>query len=135
MILLHLSEANYSIWILSKTKVFSLLLQEESQRQLKNSVTYNEMHALMAKKLNQQNYQPKSFKDKLKTFALHCTYCCYNGHRVDKCFQLHGYPPSWMDQKEKRNVFTHLSLQIKRSTIKIVMSNKSFLLFRRNLTN
>lgn len=34
------------------SKVFSLLLQEESQRQLTNSATYNETHALMAKQSN-----------------------------------------------------------------------------------
>ena len=58
----------------------------------------------MAKQSNQQNYQPQSFKDKPKKSALHYTHCGYNGHTVDKCFQLHGYPLGWNGPKGKRNM-------------------------------
>ncbi|GFZ08846.1 hypothetical protein Acr_20g0006540 [Actinidia rufa] len=75
-----------------------------SQRQLTNSVHYNETHALMAKQISQQNYQLKPFKDKSKKSALHCTHCGYNGHTIDKCFQFHGYPPGWNGPKGKKNV-------------------------------
>ncbi|KAF5471039.1 hypothetical protein F2P56_011514 [Juglans regia] len=84
----------------SMAKVFSFLLQEESQRQLRNSAC-NETHALMAKQFNQPTIQPKFLKDKLKKSSLHCTYCGYNGHRVDRCFQLHGYSPRWIGSKGK----------------------------------
>ncbi|KAL2455624.1 putative mitochondrial protein [Abeliophyllum distichum] len=58
----------------------------------------------MAKQFSQQNYQPKIFKDKAKKSASQCTYCGYNGHTVEKCFQLHGYPPGWNGPKGKRNI-------------------------------
>ena len=65
----------------------------------------------MAKESNQQNYQPQSFKDKPKKSALHCTHCGYNGHTVDKCFQLYGYPPSWNGPKRKRNMaYAHAAI-------------------------
>ena len=89
----------------SMAKVFSLLLQEESQRQLTN-FTSNDTHALLAKHYTQpnQNKQSKFIKDKLKKSSLHCTHCGYNGHTIDKCFQLHGYPPGWTGPKGKRNL-------------------------------
>lgn len=90
--------------LLCMFKVFSLLLQEESQRQLTNSAPYNKSHALTAKQLNLQNYQSKSFKEKSQKSALHCTHYGYNGHTVDKCFQLHGYPSGWTGPKGKRNM-------------------------------
>lgn len=37
----------------------------------------------------------------------HYTYCGYNGHRVDECFQLHGYPPYWTGPKGKRSTSAH----------------------------
>ena len=59
---------------------------------------------MMAKQSNQQNYQPQSFKGKPNKSALHYTYCGNNSHTMDKCFQLHGYPPSWNGPKGKRNM-------------------------------
>ncbi|RVW78001.1 Retrovirus-related Pol polyprotein from transposon TNT 1-94 [Vitis vinifera] len=109
------------------SKVFSLLLQEESQRQLTNSATCNETHALMAKQSNQQSYQPQSFKDKPKKSALHCTHCGYNGHTVDKCFNFMVIPLAGMDQKEKEIwLMLMLPLLLQRFPIKIAMSNKKF---------
>ncbi|XP_022864769.1 uncharacterized protein LOC111384684 [Olea europaea var. sylvestris] len=86
------------------SKVFSLLLQEESLRQLTNTDSHNETHALMAKQFSQQNHLPRFFKDKAKKSASQCTYCGYNGHTVEKCFQLHGYPLGWNGPKGKRNI-------------------------------
>ncbi|KAF5441887.1 hypothetical protein F2P56_037152, partial [Juglans regia] len=86
----------------SMAKVFSLLLQEESQRQLNNSVS-NETHALLAKQTTQTFVPSKFSKDKQKRSSLYCTHCGYNGHTIEKCFQLHGYPPGWTGPKGKRN--------------------------------
>lgn len=78
----------------SMAKVFSLLLREKSQRKLSNT-TNVETHALLAKQLprTNQNVRSKYFKEWLKNSSLHCTHCRYNGHTIDKCFQLHRYPP------------------------------------------
>ncbi|XP_042963803.1 uncharacterized protein LOC122297722 [Carya illinoinensis] len=83
-------------------KVFSLLLQEESQRQLNNSVS-NETHAFLAKQNSQPSIPSKFLKDKQKRSSLYCTHCGYNGHTIEKCFQLHGYPPGWTGPKGKRS--------------------------------
>ncbi|KAL6330289.1 hypothetical protein AAG906_040214 [Vitis piasezkii] len=64
----------------------------------------------MAKESNQQKLPPQSFKDKPKKSPT-CTHCGYNGHTVDKCFQLHGYPPGWNGPKGKRNMaFAHATI-------------------------
>ncbi|KAF5471727.1 hypothetical protein F2P56_008500 [Juglans regia] len=89
----------------SMAKVFSLLLQEESQRQLTNSVCH-ETHALLVKQNTQPFVQSKFSKDKQKKSSLYCTHCGYNGHTMENCFQVHGYPPGWIGLKGKRNLPT-----------------------------
>ncbi|KAI3457340.1 hypothetical protein Pfo_014003 [Paulownia fortunei] len=58
----------------SLAKVYSLLLQEETQRGLNNS------------------NQPKP----------KCSHCGFSGHTVDKCFKIIGYPPGWKGPKGSR---------------------------------
>ncbi|XP_042961358.1 uncharacterized protein LOC122296040 [Carya illinoinensis] len=112
----------------SMAKVFSLLLQEESQQQLTN-FTSNDTHALLAKHYTQsnQNTQSKFIKDKLKKSSLHCTHYGYNGHTIDKCFQLHGYPPGWTGPKGKRNLpSAHATISTEEVYIKNSNENQRF---------
>lgn len=97
------SQLLLTIHLPSIVKVFSLLLQEESQRQLSNT-TSTITHGLLAKQSFQstQNIQSKYSKEKSKKPSLHCTHYGYNGHTIDKCFQLHDYPPRWTGIKGKR---------------------------------
>lgn len=34
-----------------------------------------------------------------KTTRLVCSHCGYNGHTVDKCYKIHGYPPNFKHKK------------------------------------
>lgn len=71
----------------SMAKVFSLILQEESQRQLTNSSS-TRTYALMAKQFNQSSqYTPSKIpKEKSRKSSLHCTHCGYNKHTIYKYF-------------------------------------------------
>ncbi|XP_073265499.1 uncharacterized protein [Populus alba] len=92
----------------SMGKVFSLLLQEESQRSLTNTVGISvDSHAMAAGQYHNHNHRPGStyvprfLKQKGKPEAT-CSHCGYPGHLVDKCFQIIGYPPGWKGPKGKR---------------------------------
>ncbi|XP_073268340.1 uncharacterized protein [Populus alba] len=92
----------------SMGRVFSLLLQEESQRSLTNAAAIPiDCQAMIAEHYHNQNsksgsnYTTRFAKYKGKTKAT-CTHCGYPGHIVDKCFQLIGYPPGWKGPRGKR---------------------------------
>jgi hypothetical protein len=94
--------------LLSMGKVFSLLLQEESQRSLTNMVGVSiDSHAKAAGQYHNPNHRSGSTyvtrfsKQKGKSEAT-CSHCGYPGHLVDKCFQIIGYPPGWKGPKGKR---------------------------------
>lgn len=75
-------------------KLFSLVVQEERQRDL-GAVSYpispslplSESPSMLA---NAAQAHPHRLKDKL-----YCTHCHKTNHTVDKCFQLHGFPPGF----------------------------------------
>jgi len=94
----------------SMRKVFSLPLQEESQRSLTNAIGVPiDSQAMVAEQSMNQSFRPGPIyanrftkqKGKLDTI---CSYCGYSGHLVDKCFQLIGYPPGWKGTRGKRFV-------------------------------
>jgi hypothetical protein len=84
----------------SINKVFSLVVQEESQREVFLGSLTHDTAALMSKVVPeqqnrampvQQNKFTKSFNNwKEKPI---CSHCGIAGHTVDKCYKLHGYPP------------------------------------------
>nr|TKS02102.1 hypothetical protein D5086_0000166380 [Populus alba] len=92
----------------SMGRVFSLLLQEESQRSLTNAAGIPiDWQAMIAEHYHNQN--SKSGSNYTTRFAKHkgkieatCTHCGYPGHTADKCFQLIGYPPGWKGPRGKR---------------------------------
>ncbi|KAL6347397.1 hypothetical protein AAG906_018607 [Vitis piasezkii] len=88
--------------------VFSLASRRKS-RQLTNSATCNETHALMAKQSNQQSYQPQSFKDKPKKSALHVLIVAIivTGGQM---FSTSWLSPVGMDQKEKEIWLAHVAI-------------------------
>ena len=92
----------------SMGRVFSLLLQEESQRSLTNAVGIPiDSQAMVAEQYHNPNsrsgstYTTRFAKQKGKTEAT-CSHCGYPGHVVDKCFQIIGYPPGWKGPRGKR---------------------------------
>ena len=70
-------------------KVFSLLLQDEKQRKVgkKNTI---ESSTLAVK----TNGSAKSF-NKAKSVRPQCTHYGFLGHVANKCYKLHGNPPSY----------------------------------------
>ena len=80
----------------SLSKVYSLLIQEETQRWIPNaSVVKVDSIILVAKMPNDHvthgsNLANSGRKGKDR---LVCTHCGKTGHTVDKCYKLHGFPP------------------------------------------
>jgi hypothetical protein len=76
-------------------KVFSLVLQEERQRQivpLVSSLNHNTAAMMITTPQNQSSGSKTNFirKDRPK-----CTHCGVLGHTIDKCYRIHGFPPGF----------------------------------------
>ncbi|XP_038896914.1 uncharacterized protein LOC120085123 [Benincasa hispida] len=74
-------------------KVFSLIIQEERQRSICQNSSSVESITLMANIDGIKRSESAKFKRKYGQ-RLICSYCGIKGHIVDKCYKLHGYPPS-----------------------------------------
>jgi hypothetical protein len=96
----------------SINKVFSLVLQEERQREVAFSHSLpTDTAALMSKAdSNPQNQFSRlaSFRKEHPT----CTHCGLVGHVVDKCCKLHGYPP----KSNKGKITNHSAHQVQESS-------------------
>ncbi|KAM2356612.1 hypothetical protein ACFX1X_005690 [Malus domestica] len=71
-------------------KAYSLLLQEEKQREVAEGGESSTAHAMNVSK-TAGNKLRKTNNGGGKDF--HCTYCDGNTHTVDYCFYFHGFPP------------------------------------------
>ncbi|XP_073119820.1 uncharacterized protein [Henckelia pumila] len=89
------------------SKVFSLVVQEERQRSIHKSlletavdmpkhVSYSPQVAAVKSPLGYQG--SKNIRNK----EIICAHCHYTGHTIDKCYRLHGYPPSHPKYKPKQ---------------------------------
>ena len=78
------------------SKVYSLLIQEETQRAVTNPSTVKvDSTALVTKIPNLGNNfvgNGPSTKGKEKPI---CTHCGKTSHIADKCYRLHGFPPGF----------------------------------------
>jgi hypothetical protein len=82
----------------SINKVFSLVVQEESQREVFLGSLTHDTAALMSKATPvQQNKFTKPYNWKERPI---CSHCGIAGHTVDKCYKLHGYPPGFNFTKQ-----------------------------------
>jgi len=82
----------------SINKVFSLIVQEESQREIFLGSLTHDTAALMTTAVPmQQNRLVKPHNQKEKSI---CSHCNIPGHTVDKCYRLHGYPPGFKFTKK-----------------------------------
>ncbi|XP_020421511.1 uncharacterized protein LOC109949766 [Prunus persica] len=75
--------------------IYSLISQEEKQRQLGTSYTTLEPVAMVVRQ------HQGSSNSTLKPF--HCTHCDWDHHTIDTCYKLHGYPPRHRLHKSNRN--------------------------------
>jgi hypothetical protein len=77
----------------SINKVFSLVVQEKSQRQIFIETMNPNPTALITKSVpTQHNRFPRQFPRKEKPV---CTHCGITSHTADKCYKLHGFPPGF----------------------------------------
>ncbi|XP_075504200.1 uncharacterized protein LOC142541583 [Primulina tabacum] len=98
--------------ILVISKIFSLVVQEERQRSIHSDISgssldhssHSSPHPSIAivKGPSYGKYD-KGRKSDLPT----CSHCHYPGHTSDKCYQLHGYPPSHPKYKPKQYFCNH----------------------------
>ncbi|XP_041023988.1 uncharacterized protein LOC121264752 [Juglans microcarpa x Juglans regia] len=72
-------------------KVFSLVLQEERQRDI-GSVLVSHIPSVALSSTFKPVHQTKAFPRKERPI---CSHCSLPGHTIDKCFKLHGYPPGY----------------------------------------
>jgi hypothetical protein len=73
---------------------FAIISAEESHRAT-NSVALKTQTSVFASRFNSSNKQKSG-----SSSTLRCTHCNLNGHSVDKCYELIGYPSNY---KKKSN--------------------------------
>jgi len=99
-------------------KLFSLVLQEERQREASASVGYfNHTSAAMLSKVptTTSPFQARSAKSPaMRKDKPLCSHCGLLGHTVEKCYRLHGFPPGFKFTKNKGGG-THLANQVQDS--------------------
>ncbi|CAL2274238.1 unnamed protein product [Prunus armeniaca] len=71
----------------SARQAYSFISQEEKHRELGSTRTPDSQTAAMAVRHDSRS-RPRGDRP-----PLHCTYCNYDHHTRDTCYQLHGYPP------------------------------------------
>ena len=75
----------------STNKVYSLLIQEERQRNVGNSNAHVKSTALVVKGSNSNPFFFGGKNSKGKDRPI-CSHCGRLGHTMEKCFKLHGFP-------------------------------------------
>ena len=86
----------------SISKVYTLVLQEESHKNIGHGSTFTPRLDSVAMYANNTKGNSGNKGDNKKERPL-CTHCNMLGHTVDKCYKRHGYPPRYK-HKGKPNV-------------------------------
>ena len=76
------------------SQVYSLLVQEERQRQVKNSAPFQGEGASFNVGTTSYSQAAGQQRQDGRRSQLFCTHCKRNGYTVDKCYKIHGYPGS-----------------------------------------
>ena len=75
-------------------KVFSLVSQEERQRELSSGSTFRGIESGAAALT--VNFRPNAGnKNSERKERPLCSHCGITGHTVEKCYRLHGFPPGY----------------------------------------
>jgi hypothetical protein len=95
----------------SINKVFSLVVQEERQRLISfSSLSFNQnTTTLLIKAAPSSRFMPNRSYQNRKDKPI-CSHCGIPGHIVEKCYRVHGFPPSFKFNKG-RNA-QHLANQV-----------------------
>jgi hypothetical protein len=101
----------------SINKVFSLVIQEERQREVALSYSLPVEHIALISKID-INSQGKPYKPQSTSRRERLTYthCGLLGHVVDKCYKLHGYPLGYKNNKNR--IHNHSTHQVQESSSK-----------------
>jgi hypothetical protein len=93
-------------------KVFSLIIQEEKQREIcVNPISHDISSAMMTKSflpkhspsthheptvyMSKPSPRPKIFKQPYKKDRPMCSHCGVAGHTIEKCYRVHRFPPGF----------------------------------------
>ena len=84
--------------ILSISKVFSLVVQEERQR----SISYGILSSLSPVGISgpSSSMAASNFTSKPRRDRPLYTHCGLQGHTMEKCYKLHGYPPGYKPKQK-----------------------------------
>ena len=74
-------------------RVFSLVAQEEKQKSVSNENS-NSMAFLAKSNVRKFPAANSNFNAQRRDRPF-CTHCKYQGHTIEKCYKLHGYPPGY----------------------------------------
>ena len=85
----------------SMSQVYSLLIQEERQRQVKSEPQFLGDNA----SFTAGTTKPAAFQRRKSN--LFCEHCKKTGHTMEKCYKIHGYPSK--PQNRGRGVYQHAS--------------------------
>ncbi|CAL9031134.1 unnamed protein product [Prunus brigantina] len=88
----------------SVRKAYSLVTQEEKQREIGSSTTEHFSIAAAIQNTKSNNFsQNRSRGHDANGNPLHCSYCDRDYHTVETCYKLHGYPPGHKPHRGNRN--------------------------------
>ena len=92
----------------SLNKVYSLVVQEESNNSLPSSVSVSDDSTIQ---LNASEVEKSQWRGKGSFFnsqkpTRYCTFCHKTNHTIDFCYQTHGHP-SFLKQQSRVNVASH----------------------------
>ncbi|CAL9009693.1 unnamed protein product [Prunus brigantina] len=88
----------------SVRKAYSLITQEEKQREIGSSTTEHFSIAAAVRNTKSNNFsQNRSRGHDANGNPLHCGYCDRDYHTVETCHKLHGYPPGHKLHRGDRN--------------------------------
>ena len=101
----------------SLSKVCSLILQEEKRRNIGQSfhmIWSGDAIAMYVNNskgfLGHQGQRNGGKWGNGKKDRPVCTYCGFTGHIADKCYKLHGYPPSYKPKRGNKAMTNQVSL-------------------------
>ncbi|KAH0748729.1 hypothetical protein KY290_027961 [Solanum tuberosum] len=85
----------------SLARVYGLVSQEERQQQLTTSKGNNLLEgASFASKRNTNTFNSRQLSGNRDVSKLFCDHCKRWRHTKDKCFELHGYPDWWENNRK-----------------------------------
>lgn len=116
MILFPIWEIKFFSWILyhKSNKVFSLIIQEERQRELTSSIgsLSNDTVALLSKSAP-PNSSSRIGKYPIRKDRPTCNHCDILGHTIEKCYKVHGYSLGYTSLQREDLLIQHLFRPIK----------------------